>query len=144
MQVRDVLRTKGGRVISIEPESTVSDAVSTLVHHNIGSLPVLNHEGRLVGIFTERDVLRGVCNRGDTFCKALIGDIMTLNPVTCDVDDEVHHAMGKMSEHHIGQLPVMEHQKLVGVVSVGDVVKILYEKADTENRHLINYIYGPG
>jgi len=142
MQVHKVLKAKGNRVITIEPQAAVADAIARLVQHNIGSLPVVNAEGRLVGIFTERDVLRGVGNRGEGYCQAVIGDVMTINPVTCGLEDSVHDAMGKMTEHRIGQLPVLDGEEVVGVVSVGDVVKILYEDTEYENRHLRDYIYG--
>ena len=145
MQVRDVLKTKNRGVISISPEMAVSEAIARLVRHNIGSLPVVDGQGRLVGIYTERDVLRGVHARScEVYGQVRIGDVMTRDPVTCDLDDEVHLAMGKMSEHRVGQLPVLGHGELVGVVSVGDVVKVLYEQVEAENRHLLSYIYGQG
>ena len=138
MQVRDVLKAKGNpRLITIGPEATVSTAISRLVDHNIGSLPVVDAEGRLVGIFTERDVLRGVGERSEGFCKTRIEDVMVANPIACDADDDVQHAMGKMSDNQIGQLPVLNGQELVGIFSVGDVVRILYEHAEHENRHQI-------
>jgi CBS domain-containing protein len=142
MNVRGVLKSKDRRVITIGSEATVSDAVACLVENNIGSLPVVDGVGRLVGIFTERDVLRGLKRRGEGFCHARIAEVMTSDPVTCEHEDSVHDAMGKMSEHQIGQLPVMDDGRVVGVVSVGDVVKLLHEVAEAENRHLLNYLYG--
>ena len=141
MRVRDVLRSKGRGVYFIESGATVGQAISRLVEHNIGSLPIVD-EGRVVGIFTERDVLRGIHNCDVTFCRSKIADVMTRDPVTCENDDSVHDAMGRMSEHQIGQLPVMEGEELVGVVSVGDLVRVLHEHAEAENRHLLSYLYG--
>ena len=143
MQVRDVLRAKGRRVVQIAPEATVREAISRLVEHNIGSLPVVDHDGRVVGIFTERDVLRGFQDCGEGFCRATIEDVMTADPITCEEHDQVHDAMGEMSHHQVGQLPVLSGGELVGVVSVGDVIKILHENAEAENRHLLAYLYGP-
>jgi CBS domain-containing protein len=142
MNVRGVLKSKDRRVITIGSEATVSEAVACLVENNIGSLPVVDGVGRLVGIFTERDVLRGLKKRGEGFCLARIAEVMTSDPVTCETEDSVHDAMGKMSEHQIGQLPVMDDGRVVGVVSVGDVVKLMHEVAEAENRHLLNYLYG--
>ncbi len=142
MQVRDVLRAKGRRVVQIGPEATVGEAIARLVQQNIGSLPVVDRDGRVVGIFTERDVLRGFHNRGEGFCQARISEVMTARPISCDVDEPVHDAMGKMSDHQVGQLPVLDGEELVGVVSVGDVVKLLHENAEAENRHLLAYLYG--
>jgi CBS domain-containing protein len=144
MQVREVLKTKGGGAIHIGPEATVAQAIERLVQCNIGSLPVVDREGRLVGIFTERDVLRGVNRDCDGFSRRQIHHVMTRNPVTCDLDDDVHDVMGKMSRHQVGQLPVTHDQEVVGVVSVGDVIKLMYHKVEAENQHLVNYLYGPG
>jgi len=142
MQVRDVLKTKGGRVISIDPEATVSEAIARLVQNNIGSLPVVDAEGHLVGIFSERDALRGIHNHGEGFGRTHVAEVMSGNPITCDLDDEVNEVMGKMSERRIAKVPVMHNGKLVGIVSVGDVIKVLYEKVSSENQHLMTYIHG--
>ncbi len=141
MRVRDVLRAKGRGVYHVEAGAKVGEAISRLVQHNIGSLPVVEG-GRVVGIFTERDVLRGIHNCDVAFCRANIADVMTRDPITCEPDDSVHDAMGRMSEHQIGQLPVLDGEELVGVVSVGDLVRVLHEHAEAENRHLLSYLYG--
>jgi CBS domain-containing protein len=142
MQVRDVLKTKGGRVITIETEATVAEAIARLVLNNIGSLPVVDDEGHLQGVFSERDVLRGIHTRGAGFCRVRVADVMTPDPVTCSYDDNVHDVMGWMTERRIAKVPVLNNGKLVGVISVGDVIKFLYERVDSENRHLMEYIHG--
>jgi CBS domain-containing protein len=142
MQVRDVLKTKGGRIISIESESSVAEAIARLVQNNIGSLPVVDGEGRLVGIFSERDVLRGIHHRGAEFAQMKVSEVMTPDPVTCELDDDVDDVMGKMSERRIAKVPALDHSRLVGIVSVGDVIKVLYEKVNSENQHLLTYIHG--
>ncbi len=142
MQVRDVLRAKSGRVISIAPEATVCQAIERLVQNNIGSLPVVDDEGHVVGIFSERDVLRGLHNRGEGFGKVHVSEVMTRDPVTCGVDDDVDDVMGQMSERRIAKVPVLCDSRLVGIVSVGDVVKVLYERVHSENQHLMTYIHG--
>jgi CBS domain-containing protein len=142
MLVRDVLESKGMRVIAIDCDATVSEAIAKLVQNNIGSLPVLGHDGRLSGVFSERDVLRLIHNRGEGFGRLRIADVMTTGPVTCRLDDDVNDIMGKMSERHIAKVPVLSDDELVGVVSVGDVIKVLYDKVHAENQHLISYIHG--
>jgi len=142
MLVREVLDSKGRRVIAIDCDATVSEAIAKLVQNNIGSLPVLDQGGRLVGIFSERDVLRLIHNRGEGFGRLRVADVMTSGPVTCKLDDHVDDVMGKMSERHIAKVPVLSDDQLVGVVSVGDVVKVLYDKLTAENQHLISYIHG--
>ena len=142
MQVRDVLRGKGTRIISIGPEATVAEAISQLVQNNIGSLPVIDAVGHLLGILSERDVLRGIHQHGTTFGESTIEKVMTRDPETCNLDDDVEHVMGKMSECRIAKVPVLCESKLCGIVSVGDVIKVLYEKVHSENQHLITYIQG--
>jgi CBS domain-containing protein len=142
MQVRDVLKTKGGRVISIDPEASVCEAIARLVQNNIGSLPVVDAEGRLVGIFSERDALRIIHNNREEFGRKQVAQVMTGDPSTCDLDDEVNEVMGKMTERRIAKVPVLHQGKLVGIVSVGDVIKVLYEKVSSENQHLMTYIHG--
>jgi CBS domain-containing protein len=142
MRVRGVLKEKGRGVVTIGTTATVADAVARLVDNNIGSLPVVDDQGRLVGIFTERDVLRGLHRRREGFCHETISSVMTPDPFFCHPDDSVHDAMGQMSDHKIGQLPVVEGGAVVGVVSVGDVVSLLHQAAEDENRHLLSYLYG--
>ncbi len=142
MQVRDVLRAKGGHVITIDQEATVGEAIARLVQNNIGSLPVTDDDGRLVGIFSERDVLRGIHNGGERFGRVRVAEVMTREPVTCRLDDDVDDVMGKMSERRIAKLPVIDGQAIVGIVSVGDVIKVMYERLHSENQHLMTYIHG--
>ena len=142
MQVRDVIKTKGGRVISIDPEASVSEAIARLVQNNIGSLPVVDGEGLLVGIFSERDALRGVHHHGEGFGRMQVTEVMTCEPVTCDLCDDVNEVMGQMSERRIAKVPVLEEGKLVGIISVGDVIKVMYDKVHSENQHLMSYIHG--
>ncbi|MBX6311458.1 MAG: CBS domain-containing protein [Isosphaeraceae bacterium] len=144
MQIRDVLKAKGGGAIIIGPEATVNEAIARLVEFNIGSLPVVDGRGRLVGIFTERDVLRGVHRDCERFLHQRIADVMTPDPITCTPEDHLHEAMGRMSSRKVGQLPIVANGEVVGVVSVGDVIKLMFEQVEAENRHLLEYLYGPG
>ncbi|MBV8233450.1 MAG: CBS domain-containing protein [Planctomycetaceae bacterium] len=141
LQVRDVLKTKPGRVITIELEATVQEAVARLVQNNIGSLPVVDAEGRLVGVYSERDVLRGIHNRGAGLCRMPVSEVMTHDPVTCAPDDDVDDVMGKMTYRRIAKVPVLEHDRLVGIISVGDIIKYLYDRVCSENEHLMTYIH---
>jgi len=142
MQVRDVLKRKDRRIISIGPDATIAEAISRLVENNIGSLPVTDPEGHLLGILSERDVLRGVHEQGPEFGMKRIIEVMTRGPESCNLDDDVDDVMGKMSEFRIAKVPVLCDSKLCGIVSVGDVVRMLYEKVSSENQHLMSYIHG--
>jgi CBS domain-containing protein len=142
LKVRDVLSAKGSRVVTIDPDALVHEAIARLVQNNIGSLPVADPDGSLLGIFSERDVLRGLHNRGEGFGRMKVGDVMTHDPVTCTPDCDVDEVMGKMSERRIAKVPVLSGGKLVGIVSVGDVIKVMYERVHSENEHLRTYIHG--
>ena len=144
MLVGNVLGSKERRLISIAPEASVKDALALFVEHNIGSLPVVDASGKLVGIFTERDVLYGDHRDPELFHRQLIKEVMTPNPLTCSSSDAVHQVMGKMSRNHVGQLPVVDEGKLVGLVSVGDLIKSLYNHAEAANEQLTAFLYGPG
>ena len=142
MLVREVLKTKTTGVISIGSEAKVEEAVARLVQNNIGSLPVVDAHGKLVGVLSERDVLRGLHQRGESFAKLAVGDVMTRDPVTCTPDCDVNEVMGQMSGRHIAKVPVLHDGRLVGIISVGDVIKIQYELLHSENQHLMTYIHG--
>jgi len=142
MLVRDVLQSKGRRIVTIDCEATVGEAIGKLVQHNIGSLPVVDHGGKLIGIFSERDVLRVIHNRGDNFGRMPVCDVMTRDPITCSLDDDVEQVMGVMSDRRIAKVPVTSGDELLGIVSVGDVIKALHEKLSHENQHLLSYIHG--
>jgi CBS domain-containing protein len=144
MLIRDVLDAKERRLISIGPRATVKEALALFVEHNIGSLPVIDASGRLIGIFTERDVLYGDHRDAEQFHRQLIKEVMTPKPVTCSPDDPVHSAIGTMSRHHVGQLPVIDDGEVVGLVSVGDLIKSLYDHAEAANQQLTVFLYGPG
>lgn len=142
MHVRDVLKSKGGKIISIGPDATVAEAIARLVQNNIGSLPIVDAQGCLLGIISERDVLRGIHNHGEGFYSMLVAEFMTPGPVTCDLDADVNEVMGQMSDRRIAKVPVLHESQLVGIVSVGDVIKVLYDQVSSENQHLMSYIHG--
>ncbi len=144
MLVGTVLEAKARRLITIGPRTTVRQALALFVEHNIGSLPVVDPSSKLIGIFTERDVLFGDCRNPERFHGQLIEEVMTPNPITCGPEDPVQEVMGKMSRNHVGQLPVVDRGRLVGMVSVGDLIKSLYDHAEAANQQLTAFLYGPG
>jgi len=142
MQVRDVLKSKSSKIISIAPEASVADAIARLVQNNIGSLPIVDSQGCLIGIISERDVLRGIHNHGERFQTMRVSELMTHEAVTCNLEADVNDVMGQMSERRIAKVPVLHDSTLVGIVSVGDVIKVMYDKVSSENQHLMSYIHG--
>lgn len=142
MVVQDVLKSKSGGVIVVRENVTVAEAIGLLVAHNIGSLPVVDADGTLIGIYSERDLLRGVHEAGASYLQQPVAQAMTCNPHTCSPCDDVRDAMGKMSQVKVGQLPVVSGADVVGMVSAGDMVRFLYESVESENRHLTSYLHG--
>jgi CBS domain-containing protein len=142
MQVRHVLNARGRPVISVSPESPVKEALALFVFHGIGSVPVVDDSGKLIGIFTERDVLYGDFGDSENFHQRLIGEVMTRDPITCSPESLVSEVMDLMSNHRVGQVPVVEEGVTLGLISTGDLIKSLHEQLETENQHLTDYIHG--
>lgn len=141
MQLRDILLHKGRRVFTCSPSDTLPQAVGCLVEHNIGSLVVLDDD-RMVGIITERDMLRACHSGGGSIAEERVRDRMTKEPVVGSLDDDIEHVMGLMTDHRIRHLPVIDGEEIVGLVSIGDVVKAQYAELSQENHYLKCYIHG--
>jgi CBS domain-containing protein len=139
MLVRDILSDKGKLVHTCEPDDSLADVVDLLVGHNIGSLVVL-HDGEMVGIITERDILRAcAATRGPLeFLK--VRERMTRCPVVASPHDEVADVMCLMTERRIRHVPVVERGQLVGLISIGDTVKAQHDELCRENYYLKSYI----
>jgi CBS domain-containing protein len=142
MLVRDVLNSKGFGAIYIRHDATVREALALFVPNNIGSLPVVDARGRLVGIFTERDVLRRMYDDDAHFTHRRIEEVMTPDPITCTPLESIHEVRGKLSRYRIGQLPVLDGEEVVGIVTVGDLIQATNEEVVDENRHLFDYVCG--
>jgi CBS domain-containing protein len=142
MLVRDVLNSKGFGAIYIRHDATVREALALFVPNNIGSLPVVDARGRLVGIFTERDVLRRMYDDDAHLIHRRVEEVMTPDPITCTPLEPIQEVRGKLSRHRVGQLPVLDGEEVVGIVTVGDLVQATYEEVEAENRHLFDYVCG--
>lgn len=141
-RVRDLLAEKGGDVYFVRPEQTVYEAIQVLTRHNIGAVLVLDDDDRLVGIFTERDVLKQCVRRSDRLKSTHVKDAMTTDLIIGVPDDDVDYLMGVMTVNKIRHIPILEGKRVVGVVSIGDVVKSQLKDAHYENRYLKDYIMG--
>lgn len=142
MRISDILRRKGSEVVTIEPQHTVHDAIQSLVRNNIGALLVTDLDGQLVGIFTERDILREAALHCDRLEETVVGDVMTRNVVIGVPEDPLEYVMGIMTQNRIRHLPVMNGEELAGIVSIGDVVNAHLQETEFENRLLKDYIHG--
>ena len=139
MLLREILQVKGDKVHSIEPAATLADVVQKLVKFNCGSLVVCDG-GKMVGIITERDILRACADLNDPLESVSVEARMTRDVVTGAPDNTVNETMGVMTEKRIRHLPVIDHERLVGLVSIGDVVKAQHAELSVENHYLKNYI----
>ena len=139
MRIADVLRNKGASVATITPETSVAGLLTELTVHNIGAMVVVSPDGR-VGIVSERDVVRKLHELGAELLRRPVSEIMTTFVATCTPDDSVDHLSALMTEKRVRHIPVLENGKLVGIVSIGDVVKQRMEEMETEQRALQDYI----
>jgi len=122
MKIRHILATKGTHVLTIHPDRTLKEAAASLAEHNVGALVVVDQTHKLVGILSERDIVRAAA-RSDNVLTQSVGEVMTKNVITALQNDEVQSVMQTMTEKRFRHMPVMEHGQLLGIVSMGDLVK---------------------
>ena len=139
MQVKEILRVKGSRLLSIEPAGRVVDAVSTMARENLGSLVVME-QGRMVGMLSFHELLRALASRNGTLGELKVSDIMVRDPVTATPEMEVNDLRRTMLESGARYLPVTHDGRLLGVISFRDVAKAVLEEQDFENKMLKGYI----
>lgn len=140
-KVRNILESKGRNVFSVEPNTIVYAAILTMAEKNIGGL-LITEGGKLVGIFTERDYARKLILKGKSSNTTTIGEIMTKNPFTVTLDSSIEECMELMSGKRIRHLPVVDNGELIGVISIGDVVRFIIEEQKSIIEHLEHYIAG--
>jgi CBS domain-containing protein len=141
MRIREVLEYKGNSVVTVEPDKTVHEAMRILVEHNIGAV-VVTQDTSTVGILTERDVLRLGATDLESLATMRVGDAMTKDLVVGVAEDLVDYAASVMTANRIRHLPIVEGERLIGVLSIGDVVNALKQQKEVENRYLRDYIQG--
>jgi CBS domain-containing protein len=139
-RVSTVLERKGYSVITIAPDDTVAAVVRIFDRNRIGAAPVLDGDSRLVGIISERDIGRGTAAHGDRVLALRVDQLMTRAVKTCSPDDRIIELMETMTLQRIRHLPVVRSGKLLGIVSIGDVVKQRLEEAQSELEALRSYI----
>ena len=139
MQVKEILRVKGNRLVSAEPAGRAVEAVSTMAKENLGSLVVME-QGRMVGMLTFHELLRALAKKGGSLGDTKVADIMVHDPVTATPEMEVNDLRRTMLESGARYLPVMQDGRLLGVISFRDVAKAVLEEQDFENKMLKGYI----
>jgi len=140
-QVKHLLEGKGNEVYTITPEAPVLDAIRVMAERSVGALPVMRGEA-LAGIVTERDYARKVILKGRSSRETPVSDIMTPAPTSVAPATTVDECMRLCTELRVRHLPVLENNKLVGIVSIGDLVKAVIDDQAAEIDHLQRYIAG--
>lgn len=139
MLISEILSLKGNEVVSVPPDCSVVDAVARMVERDISSVVVVNGE-TMVGLLTGRDLLRGMHDKGCDLGKLKVSDIMVTEPIIGNPDDTVDYVRGVMTENRITHLPVMDGERLLGIISFHDVARACLSEAKLENRLLKRYI----
>ena len=140
MQVKEILSTKGREVATISQDRTVSDGLRLLRERGIGALIVTGTVGPLVGIFSERDVVRALAADGPDALAKSVADLMSTEVTTCSETTTVDSLMALMTDRRIRHVPVVDNGVLTGMVSIGDVVKCRVDELEHDKRDLIEYV----
>ena len=139
MTVRSILNTKGHQIMSVEPDAKLAAAVKLLAEKKIGAVLVMN-QGRLEGILSERDIVRVLGERGAGALEEPVSQVMTRKVVTCKETDTVAELMEMMTTGKFRHLPVVDNGKVVGLISIGDIVKRRVQEYESEQEALRDYI----
>ena len=139
--VSEILDLKGGMVLSVDTNETVFDAICLMAEVNIGAVLVQSGD-TIAGIFTERDYLQKIALKSLSSQKTRVGDVMTSPVITADPGDSIKKCMETMTTCHCRHLPVVEGGKLLGIVSIGDLVKRMLDEKQSEVEQLNQYITG--
>ena len=140
--VRSILESKGRDVVTISPNVTLAEAARTLDEHKIGAVVVVGMESRIVGIFTERDLVRSIGGSGAATLEQPVSTMMTANVYRCNEATTVNELMEIMSSRRFRHVPVEENGRLCGIISIGDVVKSRIREVEIEAEQIKAYIAG--
>jgi CBS domain-containing protein len=140
MMVKTILSEKGDKVVTIKPTATLEHAIATLAEHRIGALVVLGADQRVIGILSERDIIRALAERGAGSLKEPLASTMTREVVTCSSADTMSDLMERMTHGRFRHIPVVDQDRLVGIISIGDVVKQRLGEMARESDALRDYI----
>ena len=140
MIVKSIIDAKGREVLTIEPNASLDTAAKLLSERRIGALVVLGAEQHVVGIVSERDIVRAMAERGAGSMQEQVAQVMTRKVVTCTMDESINSIMERMTAGKFRHVPVIDHGKLAGIVSIGDVVKHRIVEIEQESAALRDYI----
>ena len=142
MLIAQILAGKGREVVSTRPDATVTEVARLLKAKRIGAVVVTDEQGELCGIISERDLARGLADHGTGLLQMRVRELMTTMVTTCAPEDGVDKLMQKMTEGRFRHLPVVEGGRMIGIISIGDVVKHRLQELEAETHLLQDYIAG--
>ncbi len=140
MYVESILKAKGGEVVAVAPSDTIAVATQTLNEKGIGAVLVRETSDKIVGIVSERDIVRGIARHKGSCLDMKVSDLMTSPVISCQPDDSIDKIMQLMTDRRIRHLPVMQDGDLLGIISIGDVVKRRISEIEHETEALRQYI----
>jgi len=140
MYVKNVLQRKGHEIISVSPGDSLLDVAKVLRENKIGAVLVCEKAGRMCGVLSERDIIIAIAKHGGDILGGKVSDFMTEGVYTCSLDDEMKTVMEQMTRKRIRHLPVVEEGNVVGMISIGDVVKQRMAETEAESEALKSYI----
>jgi CBS domain-containing protein len=140
MKLAELIKGKQKEIVKIRASSTIAEAAATITQHKIGALLVNDEGGSILGILSERDIVRGMGQHGADLHDVLVSELMTVNLIRCAPGDTVNEAMAMMTDRRIRHLPVFEDEQLVGFISIGDLVKCRMMEVQSEAEALRQYI----
>lgn len=144
MYVSDILESKGRAVVTVSPDQTLAETAKLLSEKRIGAALVSDGETRIAGMISERDIVREIARDGAAALDRKVAEVMTRKVVTCRPDHTVEEVMKVMTVNRFRHLPVVEEDRIVGIVTIGDVVKSRLEESEAETRVLRDYVFSRG
>ena len=142
MKISEILKNKGPEVFTIGEDKTLDEALKILVLNKIGVLIVLNYEGKISGIISERDIIRASYDNPVDYRNLNVSEFMTKNVVIVEPEDSIDYAENIMTQNRFRHIPVINNKRLVGIISLGDIVKAQLTETRFENKYLKDYISG--
>ena len=137
MRVEEIVRAKGDKTVTIGTDALVAEAAEIMASHRWGLVVVCSEGERVVGVISERDIIRAVAEVSGDISVLEVSQLLTTNPVTCGLEDDIRDVFETMSKHHFRHMPVVQYGKLAGLVSVADILKFLVEESDMDKRATI-------
>lgn len=134
MRVADIFRTKSTDVLAVYPENTIAQVARVMADYRIGLIVACTEGGRVVGVLSERDIVRAVADYGAQVPELLVDHILTRDPITCTMDDDPKDVLRIMNEKGFRHMPVVEHGTLKGLLSIKDVLKFMLEEATYQEK----------